>query len=165
MACPYSCTTLDTNAAAKAYSLVEAAGLAIPYEDWLAAVRETSESPKSGVMGVLTEVGRIHGVYLYHVREEAHGGSLFHVPYFLAFEIHGPSVTEIMIASAESLAERQECDWVEICLDHISGTRLLGRATGGAALFTSGGYNVSGLRLRKTLRKVGARGGMKEESC
>ena len=70
-----------------------------------------------------------------------------------------------MIASAESLAERQDCDWVEICLDHISGTRLLGRATGGAALFTSGGYNVSGLRLRKALRSASERGSMKEESC
>ena len=69
-----------------------------------------------------------------------------------------------MIASAESLAARQGCDWVEICLDHISGTRLLGRATGGAALFTSGGYNVSGLRLRKPLRKSGARGSIKEGS-
>ena len=164
MACPYSCTTLDSEAAAKAYSLVEAAGLPIAYEDWLEAVRRTSESPGSGVMGVLTEVGRVHGVYLYNVREEPGRGTLFHVPYFLAFEIHGPSVTEIMIASAESLAARQGCDWVEICLDHISGTRLLGRATGGAALFTSGGYNVSGLRLRKPLRKSGARGSIKEGS-
>ena len=167
MACPYNCTTLDASAAANAYSLVEAAGLSIPYDDWLEAIRRTDETSGAGVMGVHTESGRIHGVYLYRVREEANGRLLFYVPYFIAFEIHGPSVTEIMIGSAERLAARQNCDFVEICLDHVSGTRLLGRATGGAALFTNGGYNVSGLRLRKPLREIGARGvrsGIKEGS-
>ncbi len=164
MAYPYSCTTLEPNAAASAYSLVEAAGLNVAYQDWLNAVQTSIASPTAGVMGVQTDRGRIHGVYLYDVKEEANGGTLFHVPFFIAFEIHGPSVTEIMITSAEQLAARQSCDFVEICLDHVSGTRLLGRATGGAALFTNSGYNVSGLRLRKPLRELRARGTVREGS-
>ena len=164
MAYPYSCMTLEPRAAESAYSLVEAAGLNVAYEDWLNAVRTSIDSPTAGVMGVQTERGRIHGVYLYDVKEEANGGTLFYVPFFIAFEIHGPSVTEIMITSAEQLAARQSCDFVEICLDHVSGTRLLGRATGGAALFTNGGYNVSGLRLRKPLRELRARGTVREGS-
>ena len=164
MAYPYSCTTLDPNVAASAYSLVEAAGLNVAYQEWLSAVRASTESPVGGVMGVQTQLGRIHGVYLYDVKEEANGGNLFKVPFFIAFEIHGPSVTEIMITSAEQMAARQNCDFVEIYLDHVSGTRLLGRATGGAALFTNGGYNVSGLRLRKPLRELRARGTVREGS-
>ena len=164
MAYPYSCMTLDPKAAESAYSLVEAAGLNVAHQEWLSSVHASIESPTAGVMGVQTQCGRIHGVYLYDVKEEANGASLFHVPFFIAFEIHGPSVTEIMITSAEQMAARRNCDFVEIHLDHVSGTRLLGRATGGAALFTNSGYNVSGLRLRKPLRELRARGTVREGS-